>query len=291
MHGVSRNEIEDVIAIRSAKLYNGNIDNLLAEVKEPENLKKTVRRMLDRDAESRVKLDSLLLVEECNGAERGEKQEMKEPKTSIVSEEIKENEEKCRNQKSRENNRDFEYKEHDEYPENEENKKRSSSLLKVARFEKTHLSETWDYELSPSKDGIAFTASKDIQIEGFGFYVPTSPERAIKGTVAIYKGLPRNGTMLRIKEITITSNAPEVLDYIYRVMFHTPEFIEAETQYTICLNLKAHVRCCAVYKGTGGKSTVTGEKGVVFTFKGVFGKTCSSDFHGQIPEVYYRLEN
>ena len=280
LNGISRTEIEDVIRIRSEKLYKGNIDNLLAELKQPEKLKKILRRMLDRDVRTRVKLDSL--VWEGESRETEEKEEIKEKEEK----EIKETPEPKEN------------KEAGEYHENQENKKTKPCLLKVARFEKIHPIETWGYSFNPYEDGISISASKNIQIEGIGLYIPTSTEKFIRGTVGIrratsgiFKGSNKEGTTLVLKQVTMTSKSPEVVDNIYRVMFEAPTLIEAKTKYTIWLNLGSPGSFCTAYKGTGGKSIVTGDKGVVFTFKDVFGEGRTSDFQGQIPEVYYKCKN
>ena len=56
MNGISKEDIEDVDALRGAKLYNVGIETLLAELKEqPESLKESLRQVLARDPESKPK--------------------------------------------------------------------------------------------------------------------------------------------------------------------------------------------------------------------------------------------
>lgn len=272
LNGILREDIDDVKAIRNAKLHNGGIENMLAELNQPEKLKNTLRKLLCKPVDPNTK-GSKIVQEVENKMAGVEERTEKGVKPDICFQGI-------------------------EYVESivflgEEKKGMngiSSPLLKVSRFEKIHPTETWSY-FHRFDDGIAMAVSKSILIEGIGLYVPLSQHDKITGKVRISKGSHKEGTILATKEVKVTANAHEVVDKIYQVMFEEPVLIEAQTKYTIHFNLgPVDVFGCSGYKGTGGKSLVKGAEDVLFTFITAFGEGLTSVYYGQVPEIYYRLK-
>lgn len=262
LYGIPREDLEDVAAVRSPKLYNGNIDNMLADLKLPENFKITMRKMLSKDSESRPKLNNLI-------------QERENEPMGVLDEEKQEIKEKT--------------------------EEKSLNILTITRFEKIHSTKTIDYgylSLSSHKDGIAMVVSKSILLLGIGLYVPISQDNGIKGTIGVYNGGAHNPWASLISEdVLITSNSPNAVDKIFQVMFGKPVIIQAEAKYTIRLDFRASLffEPVSCYMGTGGKSLVKGDGDVQVTFTTAFAaadhRSTSSVAEGQIPEIYYSLIN
>ena len=117
----------------------------------------------------------------------------------------------------------------EENEKNEQQKHLLSKTLTLARFGKNEPTLNWGY-FKAYDDGLTITASKPIQIEGIGLYVPTELNRMISGTVSLEMVSKDDGktSALATVEICMAATSPGVIDKIYRVMFGTPVSLKAE---------------------------------------------------------------
>lgn len=151
----------------------------------------------------------------------------------------------------------------------------------INRF--ANITSSWNYGPS-SVDGITFTVNKDIRIIGFGLYVPNNPGKSLPGVYKFLQGNDAKGSPIVTKEVTLSQEMPDVTDRVYRAMFDRPVAIKAGVQYSCVCELKNGTS----FYGSSGKSIVTGEKDVTFTFASCIGsQNGTGTGSGQMPEIYY----
>ena len=95
----------------------------------------------------------------------------------------------------------------------------------------------WGY-FKAYDDGVTITASKPIQIEGIGLYVPTELNRVISGTVSLEMESKDDGKTSKLASVAgyMAATSPGVVNKIYQAMFEAPVSLQAEITYTIHLN-------------------------------------------------------
>mmetsp|Transcript_3592 Transcript_3592/g.3947 ORF Transcript_3592/g.3947 Transcript_3592/m.3947 type:complete len:288 (-) Transcript_3592:61-924(-) len=145
------------------------------------------------------------------------------------------------------------------------------------------ITSSWNYG-SNSIDGITFTVNKDIRVIGFGLYVPNAPDKFLPGVYKFLQGNDAKGTPILTKEVNLSQGMPDVTEKVYRAMFDKPVPVKAGQQYSCVCELKNGTS----FYGSSGKTTVTGDKDVTFTFSSCTGSANGTGTgSGQMPEIYY----
>lgn len=155
----------------------------------------------------------------------------------------------------------------------------------VERF--TSVYEGWGYS-DRSINAIAFSVNKDIKIKGFGIYVADNSygeQRSFLTLVKFLKGIDNSGQVQHSKEIMIneSSNGTKIFQY----SFERPIRIKGGEVYS-CVQEAIGTYNCYTYYGDSGKTTIEGEKDIIFTFIDCFSSSNNTNRScGQIPEIYY----
>lgn len=156
----------------------------------------------------------------------------------------------------------------------------------LTRF--SNIYEGWGYS-DRCINAIAFTASKDIKIRGFGIFTPDNSytdARAMTTVAKFVKGTDDSGNVLHSKEIIINkSEGGEGKIFSYN--FDRPIRIKAGELYS-CVQEAVGTYNCYTYYGDSGQNEIVGDKEVVFVFSECFSNGNNSNRScGQIPEIYY----
>jgi len=152
--------------------------------------------------------------------------------------------------------------------------------LTVTRFPSTY--QGWGYS-SSSIDGVAFSASRDIRVIGFGIYTPDN-DVVVLGTAKFIQGNDAKGTVIYTREVSVAKNIENPEDKVYKLMFNRPVKVKAGENYTALVEMKNG----NTHYGSSGNSNPTGEGDVMFTFIDCLGSTNGTGpGSGQIPEIYY----
>jgi len=131
--------------------------------------------------------------------------------------------------------------------------------------------------------GIAFCASRDLTVTGFGIYLPIS-DKKVEGKAIFFEGDNENNKVIFSKSISLKKDDGNGR-IIYPFMFDKPVRVKASNKYSCCLQLSGGL----VFYGVNGMTTVTDENKVVFTFSNFQGQGGTNTSQGQTPELYYYL--
>jgi hypothetical protein len=155
--------------------------------------------------------------------------------------------------------------------------------LKMTQCKILRFSTTYNWWYTYNTDGLTFTVNKKIRLSGVGMY--GSHEGKIQsGTLKIFEGTASVGTILYEEPVEIPP-APEQNNCITPIHFKKPVSIKPHLDYTIQLVCTNY---CYLYYGSGGKSTVEGEKNIEFYFKYTQGSSHGTGVEsGNFPEFYY----
>ena len=149
---------------------------------------------------------------------------------------------------------------------------------KVSRFTNTL---QWWY--SHTFDGITFSCSRNIRINGVGLY--GSHEGKVQvGTIKLREG--HSGATLFEEAIEVPPVGSET-SVVMPIMFKKSIAVQQGMNYTFQFISDSQIY---IYYGTNGKKDVEGEKGVQFTFMFTQGSSHGSGVEsGNFPEIYYQL--
>ena len=139
---------------------------------------------------------------------------------------------------------------------------------------------------SYSTDGICFSPSHKIKLIGVGLY-GSHENKTIRGTIKILDGASINDKILYEDNIEI-SPAENKANAVIPINFTKPVLCKQNQDYSVVLTSRASTNS---YYGQQGKSTIEGEKGVIFSFKKMQGRNNGTSVEsGNFPELYYYLQ-
>lgn len=282
LNGISKENLEPMSCIKIVQMHNAAVNAVIEDLKQPEPIKKMLKKMLNKDPSTRLKLHHV--AEELDNL----KEEEIKPSKHELGKMIKSNDhlkssDMIPSKESTGNHMSKEIK----FKSMKSPKESMFSLMAdkkeiqvVNRFAK----QAGGWLCSGKIDAITFRCSKDIELLGVGIYIPKSSNN-LSGTVKVIKGENLNGEILASREVTLTENMIEAQDKIYGVMFDKNIAVKAGTLISISSQLQKGPS----FNGVGGMMTVMGDDGeVVFTFLKNPGSTNGTDVsNGQIPEIYY----
>lgn len=253
LNGTRKQDIEDVVATRSAKLHNSGIDNLLSELNQSDSLKRTLRSMLDKDLESRAKLESL--IEETEG------------NMPVLEEEKKENLISGPRFLKVVRFGKIDPKEHKGY-----------SLFSNGEGDGIGISVSKSILMVGI--GLYIPTKPNSYLMGA---VSVFQGSALKGKKVTAKEIKFSSSSPLVVNNIYKSmfDEPVVIEAETKYTIHL----------YLMISSGKWLFGGSSYWGAEGKSSVEGEGGIVFTFTGVFGKGRSNENEGQIPEIYYMLKN
>jgi len=156
----------------------------------------------------------------------------------------------------------------------------NSTIYTLSRF--LNITKNW---YSYAIDGICFSSSKKILLNGVGIFCPMD-NNTIVGTLRILNGTNNNCPVLveKIVEIKPCSNE---LDSVYQCYFNKPIPCNQNQDYSIVLTSTKLANC---YFGQRGRKVVEGENGVTFLFK-KYERSATTPEQGNFPELYYSSIN
>lgn len=132
-------------------------------------------------------------------------------------------------------------------------------------------------------DGITFSVSQKIRLVGMGLF-GSHEGKSLTSILKILDGPSMDSSVIYEENYEVppaTSKSTAVLP----VYFSKPVNLNAGQSYSVCLITKTNSNS---YYGQQGKIEVEGEKGVVFSFKRIQGRSGgSSPENGNFPEFYY----
>ena len=138
--------------------------------------------------------------------------------------------------------------------------------------------------LSP-KDGICFSPSENIKLTGVGLHY-SHQNKKINGFIQIVDGSSFTDKVLYEQSVEIPVR-PSNTHIIYKISFPKHIICYKNSDYTIIFLTTS---AADMFSGIGGKNTIEGEKGIIFTFKNVNGNIGESNYtFGNFPEIYYYL--
>ena len=136
-----------------------------------------------------------------------------------------------------------------------------------------------------SQDGICFIPSQNIRLLGIGLY-GSHENKLMDSTLKILEGPSISSNILYEENIEISPGINKN-SAISKFFFPKSILCKQEKEYSIVLISKTFTNC---YYGQHGKPVIEGEKGVIFTFKRVQGRSSGSGIEsGNFPEFYYSI--
>ena len=139
---------------------------------------------------------------------------------------------------------------------------------------------------SYSTDGICFSPSHKIKLIGVGLY-GSHENKTIQGAIKILDGSSINDKVLYEDNIEI-SPAENKANAVIPINFIKPVLCKQNQDYSVVLTTRVSTNS---YYGQQGKSTIEGEKGVIFSFKKMQGRNNGTSVEsGNFPELYYYLQ-
>ena len=139
---------------------------------------------------------------------------------------------------------------------------------------------------SYSTDGICFSPSHKIKLIGVGLY-GSHENKTIHGAIKILDGSSINDKILYEDNIEI-GPAENKANAVIPINFSKPVLCKQNQDYSIVLISRVSTNS---YYGQQGKSTIEGEKGVIFSFKKIQGRNSGTSVEsGNFPELYYYLQ-
>jgi len=149
----------------------------------------------------------------------------------------------------------------------------------MSRFAK-YVDDIWGY--SGLTDAVAFSVSKNIEVAGFGIYLPKNGK--IEGEAKFIEGDNASNKTIFVKTVSLTKDDGNGSS-IYQFMFEKPVTVLAGKKYSCFVQLRGDNSL----RGEGGSTNVTGEKDVIFTFSKFTADSTNgtSETRGQIPQIYY----
>lgn len=136
-----------------------------------------------------------------------------------------------------------------------------------------------------STDGICFIPSQNIKLLGIGLY-GSHENKLINSILKILEGPSLSSNIIYEENIEISPSTNKN-NAISKIFFSKNILCKQEKEYSIILISKTVGNC---YYGQHGKPVIEGEKGVIFTFKRIQGRTSGSGIEsGNFPEFYYSI--
>ena len=151
----------------------------------------------------------------------------------------------------------------------------------LSRF--PNIGEFW---YSYAIDGICFIPSQNIKLMGIGLF-GSHENKLIDSTLKILDGPSLSSNTIYEENIEISPGINKN-NAISKNFFPKSIVCKQEKEYSIILISKTNSNC---YYGHHGKPVIEGEKGVIFTFKRVQGRSSGSGIEsGNFPELYYSIQ-
>jgi hypothetical protein len=151
----------------------------------------------------------------------------------------------------------------------------------LSRF--PNIGEFW---YSYTIDGICFIPSQNIKLMGIGLF-GSHENKLIDSTLKILDGPSLSSNIIYEENIEISPGTNKN-NAISKNFFPKSILCKQEKEYSIILISKTSSNC---YYGHHGKPVIEGEKGVIFTFKRVQGRSYGSGIEsGNFPELYYSIQ-
>lgn len=134
-------------------------------------------------------------------------------------------------------------------------------------------------------DGICFSPSQNIKLLGIGLF-GSQENKLIDSTLKILEGSSISSDIIYEENIEISPGTNKN-NAISKFFFPKSILCKQEKEYSILLISKTFTNC---YYGQHGKPVTEGEKGVIFTFKRIQGRSSGSGIEsGNFPELYYSI--
>ena len=150
----------------------------------------------------------------------------------------------------------------------------------VSRF--TNISQFW---FTYAIDGICFSPSQKIKLLGIGLF-GSHENKIISAIIRILDGPSYSSPVIYEDNIEIPASLSKI-NAISQIMFIKPINCKKNQDYSVVLLTKTLTNC---YFGNKGKNCIEGEKGVIFLFKKMQGRSSGSGVEaGNFPELYYNL--
>ena len=151
----------------------------------------------------------------------------------------------------------------------------------LSRF--PNIGEFW---YSYAIDGICFIPSQNIKLMGIGLF-GSHENKLIDSTLKILDGPSLSSNTIYEENIEISPGINKN-NAISKNFFPKSIVCKQEKEYSIILISKTNSNC---YYGHHGKPVIEGEKGVIFTFKRLQGRSSGSGIEsGNFPELYYSIQ-
>ena len=151
----------------------------------------------------------------------------------------------------------------------------------LSRF--PNIGEFW---YSYAIDGICFIPSQNIKLMGIGLF-GSHENKLIDSTLKILDGPSFSSNIIYEENIEISPGINKN-NAISKNFFPKSIVCKQEKEYSIILISKTNSNC---YYGHHGKPVIEGEKGVIFTFKRLQGRSSGSGIEsGNFPELYYSIQ-
>ena len=279
LNGISKDNLEPLASIKIPKMHNAAIDSVMEGLNQPEHVKKILRKMLDKDPRTRLRLyrydeeiRELKLVSKSSSKDSDSSNELKHSETiQLRSTTIR-----TLNQVMGSNTKSTSSETFSRV------RPAKKEMYGINRFTK----QMGGWACYGKPDAITFKCSKDIQLLGVGLFIPKS-SASLSGTLQIFQGESIKQEPLVTKEVSMTEDMSDAEDRIHKVMFARGIAVkEGELMTVVCQLGKG-----PSFNGVSGMETVIcDESNVMFTFIKNSASTNGTDVsNGQIPELYYRF--